>query len=274
MTELELVAFDLDGTILEAGETIAPECVAAIRRLHALGIRCVINSGRSTAYQAELLVGLGLLDHFDGLIGDERWIKIIQPGTAGAGAGGDQVVSLEPWNNETARRWQSLEPEAGRLCRDAEQEAQRRGWAIRTIGREESLRRGLWAVRFEDPAHSVAMFRWLEPRMADGLAVNCNGGYVHVYDALCDKGTSLAALAEHFGIPAASVLTFGDNVNDRPMLDGRHGFASATVANADAEVQRWVRDAGGRVARQSRGAGVAELLAETVGDGAAKTAAR
>src|SRR5690242_20272784 len=110
-----MVAFDLDGTILEEGERIAAECIAAIRGLHARGIRCVINSGRSTAFQAELLTRLGLLDQFDGLIGDERWIQLVR-----TDGDGPRLESMEPWNSDTARQWTALEPGAGRLCRHAD----------------------------------------------------------------------------------------------------------------------------------------------------------
>lgn len=251
------MAFDLDGTILEPGEVIAEDCVAAIRRLRRLGILCVINSGRSAAFQAELLARLGLLECFAALIGDERWVQLVD--------GDDhRLQPLQPWNDETERRWQQLEPEAERLCAEAEAEADELGWQTRVYDRSESVRRGLWALGLETADQSLAMYRRLEPRMPEGLAVNCNGSYIHIYDRDRDKGTSLAAVAEHFGVSADRVLAFGDNVNDRPMLDGRHGFASGTPANASAEVQGWVRAAGGLIAERPRGLGVADLLDQVI----------
>ena len=91
------------------------------------------------------------------------------------------------------------------------------------------------------------MALWLEPQLDGGpLACNANGTIVHLYDATRDKGTALLALVAHFGLRAEETLTFGDNFNDGPMLDGRHGFLPATVANAEETVKGWVRDAGGR----------------------------
>ncbi|SDS85387.1 HAD family hydrolase [Microlunatus soli] len=254
---VRLVAFDLDGTILDGGDTVVPDCAEQIRRVHDHGVRCVINSGRSTEFQAELLARLGLLSSFDALVGDERWIELID--TDG------QRRPLQPWNTETRHRWQLLEPRAAEIAGRVQDEVRRRGWAGELIDGLDVARRGLWAVRMADPEQALAIFRWVHQGAGDdGIAINCNGGYLHIYDAARDKGSALAAIAEHFGVAPAQVLAFGDNINDLPMLDGRYGFAAATVANAVPEIQRVVRAGGGRLATRASGAGVAELLREAV----------
>jgi HAD superfamily hydrolase (TIGR01484 family) len=251
-----LVAFDLDGTIFDCG-MIAPECVDAIARLDEFGVRCAIDSGRSTDFQVDLLTEFNLLHHFDALIGDERWIQLVD--TAGPEV---ELHPFEPWNTDVRNSWTDLEPTAGDWCRRARQHAQQRSWPCRLSDRSDSLRRGLWATAFESADHARDLATWLEPQLAGGsLACNANGTIVHIYDAARDKGTALLALAGHFGLRAEEVLTFGDNFNDGPMLDGRHGFLPATVANADETVKGWVRDAGGRVAERNSGTGVAEILA-------------
>lgn len=259
---VELVAFDLDGTILERGEQIRPECLMQIRRLSDQGVRCVINSGRGTDFQYDLLARLDLLGQFDALIGDERWIDLIE-----IDGGGYRRAPLESWNAEVAQRWIALEPEAERWCHRIDERARGRGWHPQLMSAEDSRRRGLWAIWFDDDSQARELLDWVEPQLAGGpLAANTNGGYIHVYDRRCDKGTALGVVADHFEVPAERVLAFGDNVNDRPMLDGRHGFASASVVNARADVQQWVRDAGGQVADRPSGLGVADILAK-IGSG-------
>jgi hydroxymethylpyrimidine pyrophosphatase-like HAD family hydrolase len=173
-----------------------------------------------------------------------------------------KLHSFEPWNTDVRNSWTDLEPAAEDWCRRAAQYAQRRSWPGRLSSRTDSLRRGLWALAFESAGHARDLATWLEPQLAGGpLACNANGTIVHLYDAVRDKGTALLALAGHFGLRAEEVMTFGDNFNDGPMLDGRHGFAAATVANAHETVKGWVRGAGGQVAERNSGVGVAEILA-------------
>lgn len=251
---IRLVAFDLDGTIFDRNG-IAAEFAEVIARIADEGVHCVINSGRSVRFQVELLTEHDLLQYFTALIGDERWVHLLDAGP--------ELRPLEPWNAEIRSDWAELEPIAEGWCRRLDEQCRQRGWTGRVSDAETAHRRGIWAISLEAAEQAEALAAWLEPQLAgSALACNSNGTIVHVFDAARDKGTSLAALAEHLGLAHHEVLTFGDGYNDRPMLDGRHGFASATVANANAIVKTWVRDAGGRIAESDCGVGVAELLTE------------
>ncbi|HEY9292699.1 MAG TPA: HAD family hydrolase [Microlunatus sp.] len=261
---IKLVAFDLDGTILERDGSIAAACSDAIAGLQDLGVRCVTASGRSADFQLDLLTRSGLLHRFDALIGDERWVHLVAPPSD------DQPLrSFEPWNTDVGKRWLDLEPEAGQHCRQLAAEAARRGWRCAVSDRTDDLARGLCSVSFDTSANALELAAWLEPQLSGDqpddprdLGYNCNGSMIHVFDAAYDKGTTLIAVAEHFGLAADEVMAFGDNFNDGPILDGRYQFRPATVANADPIVKGWVRDAGGSVADHGHGHGVAQLLTE------------
>ena len=252
---IRLVAFDLDGTIFDRNG-IAAEFTEVIARIAGEGVHCVINSGRSVGFQVDLLSEYDLLQHFTALIGDERWVHLLD------GAGTDpELRPLDPWNAEVRSNWAELEPIAEGWCRELEEQTRQRGWVGRVSDAETAHRRGIWAISLERAEQAEDLAAWLQPQLAgSALACNSNGTIVHVFDAARDKGTSLTALAEHLGFAHHEVLTFGDGYNDQPMLDGRHGFASATVANANEDVKSWVRAAGGRIAEGACGAGVAELL--------------
>lgn len=266
-TAARLVAFDLDGTIFDR-DGITPVCADAISRVAALGVHCVINSGRSVDFQVDLLTEHDLLQHFTALIGDERWVHLVE-----VTGPSPELRPLEPWNTEVRSGWAELGPIAEDWCRRLEEQTLQRGWISRAYDRETGHRRGIWAISVETPERAQQLAEWLQPQLADGpLACNSNGTIVHVYDAARDKGTSLASLAGHLGLRNEEVMAFGDGYNDRPMLDGRHGFAPATVANADESVKTWVRDAGGRVGDLASGLGVAELLNETFTTTTAATA--
>lgn len=255
-----LVAFDLDGTILESDGTIAPECAAEIIRLAGLGIRCVIASGRSVDFQAELVQRQGLPRYFDALICDERWVHLnAPPGVRSVQS--MELQPLEPWNSDTGHRWAELGTTAYGWCESLKDWARSQGWSCEVNDHDNAVARGLRSVRGQTSEQAVAMMGWLEPQLdGSALACNANGDIVHIYDRSRDKGTALAALADHFDIAPERVLAFGDNINDQPMLDGRHRYRAATVANATAEVKRWVTETGGQIARQERGLGVAHLL--------------
>jgi hypothetical protein len=50
-----------------------------------------------------------------------------------------------------------------------------------------------------------------------------------------DKGTALAAIAAHYGVPREQTMAFGDARNDLPML--RWAGVGVAVANAHEEVK-------------------------------------
>ena len=73
---IAMIAMDLDGTILEAGEHIRPEVIAALTQLTAQGVRCVTATGRQADFQFDLFARYEM-DPASGnimqaLIGDER----------------------------------------------------------------------------------------------------------------------------------------------------------------------------------------------------------
>lgn len=57
---VRLVALDLDGTILEGGQRLAPAVVAALRTLAGRGVPRVTATGRPLAFQLALLARHGL----------------------------------------------------------------------------------------------------------------------------------------------------------------------------------------------------------------------
>lgn len=83
---------------------------------------------------------------------------------------------------------------------------------------------------------------------------------VNVTAACLNKGTTLEHVAGYLGLSPAQVLAIGDSLNDLPMLDGRRGFRSAAVANADESVKSAVLRNGGVVASERGGMGVLEIM--------------
>ncbi|GAB3912585.1 hypothetical protein GCM10027613_02550 [Microlunatus endophyticus] len=269
---VELVAFDLDGTILEADGSVAPECAAMIKKASASGIACVTASGRSVDFQTRLLTRSGLMSCFDALICDERWVFLNTADgdrhAAGRDDGAETLTPLQPWNTEVRDRWAALDPLALQWATRMRDRAAAQGWSCEINDRDNSIARGLRSVTFSMDREVETLVDWLAPQLATGpLACNRNGRIAHIYDKGCDKGSTLQALLgqqRYQDLGPAAILAIGDGINDRPMLDGRHGFAAATVVNAEPAVKSWVRTAGGMITDGERGVGVARILADVL----------
>jgi HAD superfamily hydrolase (TIGR01484 family) len=268
---VRLVALDLDGTILEAGQHIAPAVVLRLRGLVEHGVRCVPATGRPLDFQLQLFHrhGLGGSGVPSALMVDEREIFLPHDGALSppAVSGAGQLPAyqpLQPWNDAVRRRWRDLHPGAMAWLDRAYREARRRGWqAEQHLSAEEAAARGLPTLQLANPAEAAAICEWLERELAtatEPLACNRNVRQVQIYDARVGKGPVLAEIARMWNIPAPQVLAVGDSLNDRSMLDARFGFRTATVGNADVLIKALVTDRGGYVAAARAGEGVLETL--------------
>jgi len=90
--------------------------------------------------------------------------------------------------------------------------------------------------------------------------VHRNYALAHIVLATAGKGTTLLHAARERNLAPQQVLAIGDSLNDLQMLDGKLGMYSGAVDNADPTVKQAVAAAGGIIATQTAGAGVAEIL--------------
>ncbi|HEU0163398.1 MAG TPA: HAD-IIB family hydrolase [Thermomicrobiales bacterium] len=252
---------DLDGTILEEGEQIRPEVIAALRRLSAQGVQCVTATGRQAAFQFGLFARYELdpasTGVMSGLIGDEREIYIARDGA---------YHPHTAWNDAVRARWVDLFPTAWSLLTEAKAEAESRGWQIELMQPAEiAAQRGLPTLVCADNIQGASLCLWIQEQIdARGLplATNRNVRLVQIFDVLTGKGPALAELARELGIPNNQVLAVGDSSNDYTMLDGRYGFGfrTATLNNAEDELKAIVRETGGYVASANAGLGTVEAI--------------
>lgn len=258
---IAMIAMDLDGTILEAGDHIRPEVIAALTALTAQGVRCVTATGRQASFQFELFARYEM-DPASGnimqaLIGDEREIFISRDG---------EYQSHNAWNDALRERWVGLFPMAWSLLNEAKVEAGRRGWEIEHLQPEEiAFARGLPTLICEDAMQGASLCLWIQEQIDARnlpLATNRNIRLVQIFDIKTGKGPALAELARMLGIPNNQVLAVGDSSNDYTMLDGRFGFGfrTATLGNAEDELKEIVRATGGYVAEANAGLGTVEAI--------------
>jgi len=84
--------------------------------------------------------------------------------------------------------------------------------------------------------------------------------YLGVVPKGIGKGRCLNRLVKARKWCSEHILAVGDSANDRDMLDGRYGFRSAAVANAESEAKDWVRSNNGINLTVESGRAVSELL--------------
>jgi HAD superfamily hydrolase (TIGR01484 family) len=270
---IQLVALDLDGTILERGQHIRSAVVQALQALSARGIRWTTATGRPLAFQLEQLQQHGLGPGAAtpaALMVDERELFLCAMPNAERGAEGNgaDVPSYQPhaaWNSGVRVRWHTLHPFAMAWLDRAHDEAAGRGWpASLHLSEVEAAARGLPTLQLEQPAQAAAICDWLAEQLAasaPALACNRNVRLVQLHDVHVGKGPVLAELARLWNIPAAQVLAIGDSHNDLSMLDDRFGFQVATVGNADEHIKALVTQRGGYVADGVAGEGVLQAFA-------------
>ncbi|MCZ7646537.1 MAG: Cof-type HAD-IIB family hydrolase [Planctomycetota bacterium] len=248
---VELLALDLDGTLLRRDNTIGARTREALKAAAAAGVKLVLNSGRMTPameHAAKLLDGDAYLIAYNGAAasdlranGRRRLFERTMPLDVARELVAfakrrrvqlnyylDEFVYCEP--DPALRRW-------------VEFYQKRTGSPYRFVERmEDHWDRAPYKVLFiAEPAVREALMAELEPQYAKRATVTrTDPEYLEFLHPEVNKGAGLRGLAESLGVPMARTLAVGDSYNDAPMLAAA-GWGVA-VANA-AEPVRAAADA-------------------------------
>lgn len=260
---VQLIALDLDGTLLEPGAHIQPETIAVLDRFVAAGGLVAIDTGRPLPAIYEIMTKNGVLPdkpYPHGLIAEEREIYLRDP------EGGYRP--FQPWNDEMIAAEKALLPTARAIAAKVEDELQREGITIRPPDEAMEDDRGFVERHFHLREHAERARELAEAHLPDDVPLRIvrNNRLIAFRHRDIGKGILLARLAEMFDVPRERVFAVGDSHNDLCMLDGRFGFQAGTVANADPEIQGVIRQNGGPIASQPTSLGVAELVRGLMGE--------
>ena len=236
-----MIVTDMDGTLLDAEHRLPQGFSSAVHALNARGIRWVIASGRqlanlkkrfeALAVPVDIIAENGALAQCFGettpfycdLTPADCFIEILNVslGLNGAtpvlcGAGCAYVHDAYPENFQ----------EVSRYFEQTQQWQRHAEIAILQICKVAIYHRHAADVLY--PA--------LAPFASDSMRVILSGpNWVDVQAAGIDKGNALNALMHRFNYPPASVVVFGDYLNDVGMLQG--GVHAVAMANALPEVR-------------------------------------
>jgi Cof subfamily protein (haloacid dehalogenase superfamily) len=251
---IELLAIDVDGTLLDSRGRVPAANLAAIHRAAAGGVRVVIATGRSFHFAMQALDGLPddlTLLVYNGAIARTRAGETLLRRLMPQAVARDVLGATLEWRHEAACVFDR--PSAGQLVYDRMDWTgpNRAGFMRRNAGIIQAVERIEDALS-EDPVQvtfngGVKTMRDIAAALAahpvaPQLEVTLTE-YPHRDFSMVDvcgsgvtKGSGLAALAAQFGIARSGVMAVGDNHNDRDMLEW--AGTAVVMGNAEPELKR------------------------------------
>ncbi|MFI6939172.1 HAD family hydrolase [Streptomyces sp. NPDC050418] len=232
----DLIATDLDGTLLRRGDTVSVRSRAALRRAAEGGARHIVVTGRPVPQVRHLLLEL-----------DYTGLAVCGQGAQVFDAGSNSLVSSLTMDRELADvALGKIEAEVGEVFAAVNQDGME-GLMLMEPGYEmphptlPAVRVGGRAALWSDPITKVLMrhpalsddeLAAAARTAADGLVtVTMAGpGTVELQPLGVTKATGLALAAERMGIAPRATIAFGDMPNDIPMFRwAGHGVAMANA---------------------------------------------
>ncbi|MFI1930132.1 HAD family hydrolase [Streptomyces sp. NPDC020330] len=225
----DLVATDLDGTLLRPDDTVSVRSRAALALAAAAGARHLVVTGRPVPGIRALLADLA----YTGLVVCGQGTQLYE---AGAGGGGRLLRSVTLDREAADTALGKIEAEVGAVFAAVDQDGVDGATLIENGYRMPNptlpaRRVGSRAALWERPVIKVlvrhpelgddALTAAARGAVGDLATVTMAGpGTVELAPRGVDKGTGLALAAELLGIGAERTVAFGDMPNDLPMFAG------------------------------------------------------
>ena len=251
MTDIRLIAFDLDDTLLNSQKELSPVNAAALARAAAFGVELVPATGRFFRSMPEAVRGLPFLRYVIAVNGAQ--VYDVREGAAIARAEMPLALALEimtylddlpviydcfadgwGWmsraHQDRAEEFSSNEHYA-RMLRDFRTPVDDLKAFLRAKGG------GVQKVQLFTRNMDLhgELLRGLEGRFPRTAVSSSIVNNVEINDARATKGTALRSLAAHLGVPLSRTLAFGDGLNDLSMI--RAAGVGVAMGNARPEVR-------------------------------------
>lgn len=233
----QLIALDLDGTLLTHDKRISPRNLATVQALAAQGIHIVLASGRMHQVTARYASELGLPDDepvisYNGAMGrTHAGAPLFEWPVPTAEA--EEIVEFSWQHDYHLNFYHSDTLYVAHQTKWAEIYYSRTGSLPHPIGDLRSLigKEPTKLIIIDTPQETDRLLEEKRRQYGDRLYITkTDDEYVEFMNPGAGKGAALAWIARELGIPQDRCMAFGDNYNDIPMLE----WAGVGVAMANA----------------------------------------
>lgn len=238
---IELVAIDMDGTLLDPAHKLTPRVKQAIAEARALGVHIVLTSGRPVPGLAPFLQELGIEGDDDYCIAcNGGLVQRIGPRETVVEypLSFDDFVYCEQIAREIGVHFQALDAQRMytpnqdiSIYTVADSHLSRMPLSYRRVADMDPGMSFIKLMMIDEPEVLDAAIARLPAALTERFAVLKSAPFfLEVFDRRAGKGPSLQKLAEHLGIDRANVMAIGDQENDLTMLQ----YAGTSVAMGNA----------------------------------------
>lgn len=238
---IELVAIDMDGTLLDPGHKLTPRVKQAIAQARAQGVHIVLTSGRPVPGLAPFLQELGIEGDDDYCIAcNGGLVQRIGPRETVVEypLSFEDFVYCEQVAREIGVHFQALDAQRMytpnqdiSIYTVADSHLSRMPLSYRRVADMDPGMSFIKLMMIDEPDVLDAAIARLPAALTERFAVLKSAPFfLEVFDHRAGKGPSLQKLAEHLGIDRANVMAIGDQENDLTMLQ----YAGTSVAMGNA----------------------------------------
>lgn len=238
---IELVAIDMDGTLLDPAHKLTARVKQAIAEARALGVHIVLTSGRPVPGLAPFLQELGIEGDDDYCIAcNGGLVQRIGPRETVVEypLSFDDFVYCEQVAREIGVHFQALDAQRMytpnqdiSIYTVADSHLSRMPLSYRRMADMDPGMSFIKLMMIDEPEVLDAAIARLPTALTERFAVLKSAPFfLEVFDRRAGKGPSLQKLAEHLGIDRANVMAIGDQENDLTMLQ----YAGTSVAMGNA----------------------------------------
>lgn len=269
---IQLVALDMDGTLLNEEEALTPGVAAAVRAVRATGVRVVLASGRPLPGIMQFLPTLNLVSDNDYAIPYNG--ALVQTTASGTILSEDVLTLTDYTRLAAAARAVGLVPvaedqttlyvAAADLTPTIQHEAEATSMTIShtdltTLPAAPALAKIMFFA--PDKRQMDTAMNALDAELMAAYYANRSEDYLLEFvNHNASKGAALRKLAAHLGLAADQVMAMGDSGNDASMF----AFAGTSIAMGNARQD--IKDQATAVTLSNREDGVAVALQKYVLD--------
>jgi HAD superfamily hydrolase (TIGR01484 family) len=254
LDSIDMVALDLDGTLLNPEGDICKAAISEMIRLHEQGVYLGIATGRPFLDVSTVLCSNGITPDFgfpEFFICQERDIYFLKHDQYKPDEKNDEIFAEElkmlELSHEFIRRVDNIEVNPGFYVTNSS--LQRRNGYVELLCFPVSN-----CIKLFNEFECLSKGTPLKPMR--------NGSGIKLRLKSVGKGLALERVAAGLRIVSEKILAMGDSHNDLDMLSGN--FQVATTQNADDEIKDLVISKGGIISNAGYSEGVAEILQKIV----------